>query len=64
MEKPLTHYVPFYNRPDEQGQALTICGLMVPELDSTALPSCDKCEAYFTIITRGVCADIAKELKS
>ena len=53
MDEPLTHYVPFWHHDDlRTGTAEAICGAQIPEAESTAMPSCPRCDAYFAIITR------------
>ena len=48
-EPAVTHYVPFWHHGNHDGNAEAICGTMILESDSTALPSCPRCEAYFEI---------------
>lgn len=50
--EPLTHYVPFWNRPDVNGKALTVCEILIPERETDALPTCPRCEAYWQVVLR------------
>ena len=50
----VTHYVTMDKRPNAEGLAMAVCGAMIPEKQTTALPTCDACAAYWDLLLRSV----------